>query len=1072
MADVVVSGSVGTTDVTVTAAAPVEIVIGGSLIGPPGINSIPGPSTPTATAVIQGKQLMTNYNVRDFGAMGDDTTDDTTTIQACIDYVHTNFGGGIVLIPNGTYKITAQLNLHPNMIIQGSGVGSTIIKQYTGNANGIVANDSPFLNITDLTVSNASGSHSAGAGFLLTWTLLGNVQQTHLANAEAIGFNIGVDSQTIITSDIQNVEAEGCDIGFNFFNGGTSTHISNTYANNCTVGYYLSGLVYISFTATACDNAHLAYHLLNCAGISFNGCGNEAGQVSTAPNDGRGYFIDSCIGIGLYNSWSYQNPSYGVYVTNSSAITIVCYNENSPVVGAINGLFIDSNCARITVISPTTQSSNNTQNGTNIVTVLSDNGANAVIPGNVTIGTLTSPTIISGTTGELLLSATPDGGDYNLFVSATGILALYGSAGATLNVALLDGYLEVDTLTATTVPYMDANKRFASSAVTPTQLGYLSAATSASGTGALLFGTSPTVSGLTGSVSNLTAYGNITPGTTGVYLLGSSTEYWVDSYVTRMYLNSTAYFDGTTAGQAWLTGLLGVSGTSGNLSLYAYADGGEYNLGASVSGKLALFGSSAATLDLNLLDGQLYTNSVSRLTNAGVLNNVTLDSAGTGNSLKINGTAITAVSGTGAVVLATSPTLVTPALGTPSAINLTNAAATSLPIAAINATGSASSSTYLRGDGSWATVSGGFTSPMTTLGDIIYENATPAAARLAGNTSATIAVLTQTGTGTVSAAPVWTTTSGTGSVVLATSPTLVTPTLGAATATTINKVTITTPGTSATLTLVTGSSLITSGAFAITLTSTAATNVTLPTTGTLAIVSGALGTPTSVTLTNGTGLPIAGITGLGSGVATLLAAASTGTAALVGSTSPTLVTPILGVATATSINKVTITAPTTSATLTLVTGSSLITTGAFALTLASSASVTITMPATSATMARTDAAQTFTGIQTVALLNSANQAATVATNASTLDINHALQTFTNSSAAAMTITLTTGAADGQFKEVRIYDFSAVAEAITWVNTENSLVTAPTISNGSTTLPLSVLFQYNGSTSKWRCIAAV
>lgn len=48
------------------------------------------------------------------------------------------------------------------------------------------------------------------------------------------------------------------------------------------------------------------------------------------------------------------------------------------------------------------------------------------------------------------------------------------------------------------------------------------------------------------------------------------------------------------------------------------------------------------------------------------------------------------------------------------------------------------------------------TNPMTTLGDTIFENATPAAARLAGNTTATINFLGQTGTGSVSAAPAWT----------------------------------------------------------------------------------------------------------------------------------------------------------------------------------------------------------------------------------------------------------------------------------------------------------------------------
>ena len=75
---------------------------------------------------------------------------------------------------------------------------------------------------------------------------------------------------------------------------------------------------------------------------------------------------------------------------------------------------------------------------------------------------------------------------------------------------------------------------------------------------------------------------------------------------------------------------------------------------------------------------------------------------------------------------------------------------------------------------------------------------------------------------------------GSGVLVFATSPTLVTPTLGVATATSINKVSISTPASSATLTLANGSTLATSGAYSITLTSTATTSVTLPTSGTLA----------------------------------------------------------------------------------------------------------------------------------------------------------------------------------------------------------------------------------------------
>lgn len=51
--------------------------------------------------------------------------------------------------------------------------------------------------------------------------------------------------------------------------------------------------------------------------------------------------------------------------------------------------------------------------------------------------------------------------------------------------------------------------------------------------------------------------------------------------------------------------------------------------------------------------------------------------------------------------------------------------------------------------------SGGMANPMTTLGDSMYAGAGGAAMRLSGNTTTTRKFLTQTGTGSVSAAPAW-----------------------------------------------------------------------------------------------------------------------------------------------------------------------------------------------------------------------------------------------------------------------------------------------------------------------------
>jgi len=82
--------------------------------------------------------------------------------------------------------------------------------------------------------------------------------------------------------------------------------------------------------------------------------------------------------------------------------------------------------------------------------------------------------------------------------------------------------------------------------------------------------------------------------------------------------------------------------------------------------------------------------------------------------------------------------------------------------------------------------------------------------------------------------------------------------------------------------------------------------------------------------------------------------------------SVSLTTPVLGVAAATSVNKVAITAPATGATLTILEGKTL--TASNSLTLAGTDATTMTFPTTSATVARTDAANTFTGVQTFSSL--------------------------------------------------------------------------------------------------------
>ena len=159
-------------------------------------------------------------------------------------------------------------------------------------------------------------------------------------------------------------------------------------------------------------------------------------------------------------------------------------------------------------------------------------------------------------------------------------------------------------------------------------------------------------------------------------------------------------------------------------------------------------------------------------------------------------------------------------------------------------------------------------------------------------------------------------------------------------------------------------------------------------------------------LTLGSALPVAsGGTGVTS---------STGTVAVVLSNTPTLVTPVLGVASATSINKVALTAPATGSTLTIADGKTL--TASNTLTLAGTDSTTMTFPSSSATVAGLGIAQSFTATQTFtgstsvlgAVFQDAAEVTTIEATAATGTINYDATTqsvlyYTTSASANWTV---------------------------------------------------------------------
>ena len=299
-------------------------------------------------------------SVKDFGAIGDGTTDDTTAIQAALN------ASTSVYFPNGSYLISASITLNAGQKLSGDNAtikwnATTLNYAFTG----VTVND---IVVSGLTFSSTIANTAVSFGIFLqnafrvkvsncNTNLVGLLWTTSTSYASYAGVTLANSSSDIL---VENCTLYGAGAAVTASYGIFIQYSYRFAITNCSVQNYGQGITFWGGDADpgangALANARLCYEgsITNCAVYNVGGGGiwGSMGQnitisgnsINTAGDVGidlegcfdctaSGNTVAECVNGGLTHFFYNRNIVYaGNSVTQSNAAYPVyrCYNSGA-----------------------------------------------------------------------------------------------------------------------------------------------------------------------------------------------------------------------------------------------------------------------------------------------------------------------------------------------------------------------------------------------------------------------------------------------------------------------------------------------------------------------------------------------------------------------------------------------------------------------------------------------------------------------------------------------------------------------------------------------------------------------
>lgn len=309
-----------------------------------------------------------NVNVKQYGATGNGTTDDTAAIQAAINTAATT-PGSIVFFPAGTYIVSSTITFPGNISLVGSGDNDsgTIIRVKAGTnlATPVLASSDWNNNATtcgnpvairDLKIDGNSATTGANAHGLVSMNFWSIFERISIINVAGDGFLFTAHSQngthitnTCVEPKISRLQVRSV--------GGNGIHVRDSASplNSCTDGFLQDCIVtatgargiyvemgpgwivtgnhvYTTVTdaiiVSRCFATRVAFNYVDGYG---SGSSTFIAGIGMDVSDGRG---SSCIGNHIgFEGGAATGPYQAIRITGAGSAAAVCLVTNNTVKG-------------------------------------------------------------------------------------------------------------------------------------------------------------------------------------------------------------------------------------------------------------------------------------------------------------------------------------------------------------------------------------------------------------------------------------------------------------------------------------------------------------------------------------------------------------------------------------------------------------------------------------------------------------------------------------------------------------------------------------------------------------------